>query len=400
MENKLLSVLIQDRGAYNNVKETIEKQDLSDIGQIFLEEIEDYYSADSEAEFIDPEIIMSRLERKHPEQSGTFGIVLEELAVPVSVPNVLAEYAEVRLYAMGRRIASALSSGDNSTEVQELISEYTFLAEKKEEALMDEQDDGIYIGIDDSFFEGLDPENLIHLYPQSLDERLNGGAPRGSHIVVYARPETGKSLFVINLAAGFLQQGLKVLYVGNEDPAVTMRNRIMSSLVGRTRDEIHADKDAYVTQSQHNGFNSLVFADLAPGSIADVRRLVHRHKPDVIIVDQIRNLHASKSLTKVEALEYIAQSMRNLAKEVNALGVSVTQAGDSADGKLALELGDVDFSKTGIPSTADVMIGIGVNHDYERTNRRMISLPKNKISGRHEHFPISVIPELSRCGDV
>ena len=396
----MLSVLIQDRASYNNVKDTIDKQDLSDIGQIFLEEIEDYYSADADAAHIDPEIIMSRLERKHPDQSGTFGVVLEELAIPVSVPNVLAEYAEVRLYAMGRRIATALSSGDNSTEVQELISEYTFLAEKKEEALLNEDDEGIYVGIDEAFFEGLNPENLIHLYPPSLDERLNGGAPRGSHIVVYARPETGKSLFVINLTAGFLQQGLKVFYLGNEDPAVTIRNRIMSSLVGRTREDIHADRDVYMEQAKHNGFNNLIFADLAPGSIADVRRLVHRHRPDVIIVDQIRNLYASKSLTKVEALEYIAQSMRNLAKETNALGISVTQAGDSAQGKLALELGDVDFSKTGIPSTADVMIGIGVNHDYERTDRRMLSLPKNKISGRHENFPISVVPQLSRCGDV
>ena len=126
---------------------------------------------------------------------------------------------------------------------------------------------------------------------------------------------------------------------------------------------------------------------------------MHKYKPDVFIVDQIRNLYSSKNLTKVESLEYIAQCMRNLAKESSSVGVSVTQAGASAEGCLVLGLNDVDFSNTGIPSTADLMIGIGVTPEYDKSNRRVLSLAKNKITGVHSNIPVSVIPSISRMND-
>ncbi len=78
------------------------------------------------------------------------------------------------------------------------------------------------------------------------------------------------------------------------------------------------------------------------------------------------------------------------------LTLSVTQAGDSASGKLVLETGDVDFSNVGIPAQADVMVGIGFDATFEAEGLRNISLPKNKISGRHENFPVRIVPQLSR----
>ena len=81
---------------------------------------------------------------------------------------------------------------------------------------------------------------------------------------------------------------------------------------------------------------------------------------------------------------------------MNVLAISVTQAGDSADNKAVLDMGDVDYSNTGIPAQADVMIGVGVTAELEAENRRMFSLPKNKISGDHSSFPVNVLPHLSR----
>ena len=400
MENKLLAVIVQDRVAYNNIRDTLEAQDLSDMGQLILSEIFDYYSNDPEAESIDSDILLSRLGRKYPEQLDLFTIIMEELKQPVSTPNVLTEYVEVRLHAMGRRLATMFSGNVVGDELQELMTEYNFLYEKREEALAGEHDDNIYIGIDDRFFEDIDEGNLIQLAPSSLNARLDGGVPRGSHIVVYARPEAGKSAFILNLAADIAQQGLKVALFGNEDPVATVRTRALSNMTGRTRTQIRANRDQVTADAIAAGFENMIFVDLAPGSVSDVRRLVHRFQPDVFIVDQIRNLYSTRNLTKVEALEFIAQSMRNLAKESNTVGISVTQAGDSAEGKLVLDLSDVDFSKTGIPSTADLMIGLGTNHEYEQTRRRVISLPKNKISGNHESFPVEIDPQLSRIIDI
>ncbi len=399
MEDRLLSAMLHDKVAYNTVKDTIEAADLSDLGQLIFKELQEFYSNDENAPSVDSDIILSRLRRKYPEQSDTFALIVESLA-PVSVPNVLSEYIDVRLHALGRRISTAISSNISSSTISELMQEYEFLREKGEAAFA-EDDDGVYIGTDlDDIFSEMSDQNLVRIYPDSLNDALDGGVPRGSHIVILARPESGKSMFTINLTAKFLEQGLRVLYVGNEDPAPAMRLRILNNMTGRTRREIIANREAVHEEASAMGHDNLIFASLSPGSVSDIRRLVHRYKPDVFIVDQIRNLSASRSLTKVESLEYTAQSMRNLGKETKSLAISVTQAGDSASNKLILEMGDVDFSNTGIPSTADLMIGIGVNSEYERNNRRMLSLPKNKTSGSHAAIPIAVEPSMSRVNDV
>ena len=397
MEKNLLSVILHERAAYVDIRPTLDMADFSDIGKLILEEIEEYYAADAQAMSVDKDIVVSRLERKYPHHIETLRLSVEAL-LPVSVPNVLNEYVDLRIHSIGRRLATAISS--SSEEAMDLLHDYEFLVEKREEALIGDDKHQVYEGVDiEDIFKELSADNLIQLAPPSLNETLGGGVIRGMHIVVYARPETGKSLFNLNLTARLLEQGLRVLYIGNEDPAAALRQRIVSSLLGMERRDILANPKDVETRLYEAGYENLVFVSLSPGSVNDVRGLVRKYKPDVFIVDQIRNLYSSKNLTKVESLEYIAQCMRNLAKETNAVGISVTQAGASAEGKLVLGLNDVDFSNTGIPSTADLMIGLGTTVEYDKSNRRVLSLPKNKISGEHSSITISVDPVLSRVSD-
>jgi hypothetical protein len=55
-------------------------------------------------------------------------------------------------------------------------------------------------------------------------------------------------------------------------------------------------------------------------------------------------------------------------------------------------MNDVEWSNTGIPGAADLMIGIGVDEEYLATNKRMLSIPKNKVNGRHGAFPVWIDP--------
>jgi hypothetical protein len=82
--------------------------------------------------------------------------------------------------------------------------------------------------------------------------------------------------------------------------------------------------------------------------------------------------------------------MRNIAKRRRVVVISVTQAGDSAANKSILDMGDVDFSNTGIPATADLMIGLGASFDDVKAGRMVLSLCKNKIGGRHAVIPVMV----------
>ena len=97
-----------------------------------------------------------------------------------------------------------------------------------------------------------------------------------------------------------------------------------------------------------------------------------------------------------QQLEKAATEARNLAKSRRVLVVSVTQAGDSATGKAVLGRGDVDSSNVGIPGQVDLMIGVGATSEQEKNNVRVLSFPKNKLSGRHEHFMINIDPLTSR----
>ena len=122
---------------------------------------------------------------------------------------------------------------------------------------------------------------------------------------------------------------------------------------------------------------------------------MEKYKPDVLVLDQLRNLNMHQD-NYVLKLEEAATQARTWAKKYSCVVVSVTQAGDSASNKAVLDLGDVDYSNTGIPAQADVMIGLGANDHHARNGELVISLPKNKVSGNHEYFTVGVEPHLSQ----
>src|SRR5690606_32666023 len=77
--------------------------------------------------------------------------------------------------------------------------------------------------------------DVLKVYPESLNNKLDGGAAGGDHIVVFARPEAGKSAWVINAMGGFARQGAPGLYIGNEDRKDRIEGRIISNLSGMTK---------------------------------------------------------------------------------------------------------------------------------------------------------------------
>ena len=89
-----------------------------------------------------------------------------------------------------------------------------------------------------------------------------------------------------------------------------------------------------------------------------------------------------------------------MGKRYNCVIVSITQAGDSADQKQVLGMGDIDWSNTGIQAAADLLIGIGTTDELERQGKRWITLCKNKVGGRHASFPVKVDFETGRWSSI
>jgi archaellum biogenesis ATPase FlaH len=391
-ETQLLSTVLQDRSAFQVLDKFIRSGDLSDRGQVVYNEVVRWYDTDAQAQSCDREVILERIVSEHPKHEAVFRAVLGDTR-PVSTKNLVQAFLEFKSKAVGSKLIQALASNDKS-KADELAREYRDLVNGQTTALG--KDRKVFRGTkSDVLVESVRPENLLRLHPASLNDALGGGAPKGAHILIFAPPEVGKSLLSINIACGFLHDGRTVLYVGNEDPAVLMMLRVKSRLSGLTRTEILSNPDHADAIAEKHGFNNLVFASLSPGSMRDLEELCDEYRPDVVVCDQLSNIEAPSS-TKVESLEWLAKQMRNLCKERDILGISITQAADSAQGKLVLDMGDVYYSNVAIQAQVDVMIGIGMDRASEAAGVRTLSLCKNKLNGNHTPIQVQVIPELSK----
>ena len=394
-EKHVLSRTIQSRDAFDAVAGHVERNDLSEQGWIIWEGIQNYYSMDSECQRIDAEILAENVARqvtadKHKDMFRTLVATLS--GFDTSPANVVNDLLATKREVKGHELASALLSGGDTAG---LMAEYDSLMAA--DSLVCEETSEIRCGLsvmelcDTSF----SPEGLIQLWPPSLNARLDGGVKPGHHIVLFGRPEMGKTLAVIEMMAGFVSQGLTVLYIGNEDPIDDINMRVVNRLTLMTKYEVLNNPEEADTKARANGYDLLIMAALSPGTAREITQLIEEHAPDVLVLDQLRNLNMHND-NYVLQLEKAATQARTWAKRYSCVVVSVTQAGDSASGKAVLDIGDVDYSNTGIPAQADVMIGLGANDRNLQRGEIVMSLPKNKVSGKHEYFVLLTEPTLSQ----
>ena len=393
-ENHVLASCLQSREAFDTIQKHVDGDDFTDQGRIVWAHICSYYDADPRAARVDPEIIGEAIARslavdKHKEM---FKRIVESLSdMDASPANVVSDLIATKRDRIGQQLVAAILAAEPVEELTEKWNE--ILATKEFE---DESEEEARRGYDVSQLVGTDFDGagLVRISPDSLNQRLDGGVKRGHHLILFARPEMGKTMLVIEMMAGFARQGLTTLYVGNEDPIADINMRVVNRLSGMTKAEVIANPKEADRRAREKNYDSIILKAMAPGSRREITQLVEKYAPDVLVLDQLRNLDMAQD-NYVLALEQAAKFARLIAKRYSCVVVSVTQAGDSATNKAVLDMGDVDFSNTGIPSQADLMIGLGANQNHLNNMERVISLPKNKISGRHEFFAVQVDPQLS-----
>lgn len=404
MEKPLIAAAMRSRQDFDLIKNYIDVKltTYSKELQVIMGKVEAYYSRDPDATSVTPEVLMAQIGetlRSEKQVSRLSDMVVESLAENSSDVNVRAVVLMAKQQEVADKLAAVLTSqgASASSKVDALVEELQLLRGMTDIAEIEEAGLETFHGID---LEALmqreyDPANIIKVYPSSLNDRLDMGAHRGHHVVVFARPEVGKSATVINMACGFARQDKRVLYFINEDRPDDIIIRHISNLSSMNKHEIRDNPRKAQDIAMNHGWDNIIVVSAAPGTPRQIKSYIDKLNPDVIIVDQLRNL-AMKADSRVNQLEAAATAVRNIGKEANVLAVSVTQAGDSASNKLILEQGDVDFSNTGIPAQADLMVGIGMDAQHEAEGVRVFNLPKNKIGGVHEHFPVRIYPQLSR----
>lgn len=388
-----MAAALTSRKNYEAVFSRLDRSKFSVIGAAVADLVEEYYEKDTAAAAADPTVLVGRVEAKfvNPKQASVIQEYVSSLDISLSVPNLTHDIRLFRQQEIGSRLAMCLANKEDPKEITELMTEYQDLGHGDDEST----EEAVYKSykVENLVVKAFAQDNLIKLLPKELNDRCDGGARPGHHVLVYARPEIGKTLFVINLTAGFLMQDLPVLYCGNEDPASDILIRMVCRLSKMTKQNVLNNPTKAEEVSRTRGYDNLIVASLSPGNFFEIRKLVDKFKPKIVILDQLRNLEVN-SESRVQALEKAATEARNLAKKYELLVVSVTQAGESAEGKAILGRDDIDFSKTGIPAQVDLMIGIGADETMEKHGIRTISLPKNKLSGNHAHFTVTINPQI------
>lgn len=399
LERKLLGALFHDRGAWSKIRDKLDDKwfEASPYARKLLELTDEFYAKDAEARRVDAEVLIQqielRLNPKHREIAST--LVREIAAGSYSAENIVSLVYEIKRRHVGAVLANALLNAGEvpDTKIAEYLDEYQSLAPDTEE---DEGDDSFNdVSVADILHRTMNRESLIKLAPKTLNEYIDGGALRGHHVVIMARPETGKTAFAVTLIFSCILQGLKVVYFGNEDPISQVIQRAMCCVTGMSKWQLEQDPEKADALLKKRGWGNAIFVPLNPGTPREIDQWMEKTAADVGIVDQLRNIHV-KADSQVVQLETAGKAVRQIGQRRDALMISFTQAGISAAGKLVLDMGDVADSKTGLPAQADLMIGMGMNAEYEQTGMRMFSLPKNKLSGKHVHFPVRLRADISR----
>jgi len=220
---------------------------------------------------------------------------------------------------------------------------------------------------------------------------------RGHCVIVFGRVEMGKSLNAINAAAGFVSQGLKVLFVENEDTLADTHRRFQQRLLRRSREWITDNVKKAEQMAKKRGIDRFILTD-SPTSPRALEAAVMAQEPDVLVVNQLRHLGRDGDVSTLDAL---AKNVRNIGKKHNCLTYLITAAkeGESANGdvreKTHLQIGDVYGSKTGIPGAADLLIGWGSSDSLKEQRTAVMSICKNKLvdNGGHGAFYVSVNPD-------
>ena len=306
--------------------------------------------------------------------------------------NILQSLYKRRLASRIAVLATEIYNGRDAdfSEIQKIL----------EEPVSDNDDDYSYVTGDiDTLIESLKDNTKFKFNLAPLRDKVNG-VGEGNLLIVFARPESGKTAFWVNLVAGidgFASQGAKVCALINEEPAIRTQMRLINAHTGLTFDEVRADmplaKEKWAEIRQNINILDTVDWDLEM-----VDDFVKKEKPDILVIDQLDKVNVKGNFARTdEKLRAIYTGAREIAKRNNCCVIAVSQASADGHGKFNLTFDMMEGSKTGKAAEADVIIGVGYNNSLEdNQNVRSLAISKNKITGWHGLITCTIQPELSR----
>ena len=164
-----------------------------------------------------------------------------------------------------------------------------------------------------------------------------------------------------------------------------------------TRDEILFDR----VQAQRiwaDIKDNISMFDTVDWSMGDIDAHCEKHKPDIIVIDQLDKVNVSGTYARTdEKLRQIYTSVREIAKRRDCAVIAISQASADAHNRNSISFDQMENSKTGKAAEADLIIGIGRNANSDLENKiRTLCVSKNKINGYHGEPVCTIRRGISR----
>jgi len=235
-----------------------------------------------------------------------------------------------------------------------------------------------------------------------LKENISGVGP-GNLVIVFARPEVGKTAFWVSLVAGpngFAEQGAKIHAFINEEPAVRTQMRAINCFTGLNREQVSENIDEAYEEWKRIKDN-IEMIDTVDWTVQDIDRHCEKYNPDIIVIDQLDKIGIAGSYARTdEKLRAVYTSAREIAKRRNCVVIAISQASADAHNRNSISFDMMENSKTGKAAEADLIIGIGSNTTADPTNdARILNVSKNKITGWHGDPACVIDRYISRYSD-
>lgn len=257
----------------------------------------------------------------------------------------------------------------------------------------------------DEIVEALQEQGEFEFNLNSL-QRATNGIGRGNFMIIFARPDVGKTAFWVSLVAspkGFAWQEKKVSIFANEEPAIRTQMRLLNASSGLQRGNILNGSRDLAKQKWSTISPYIDNFDCVGKTMDDLDEYCSTNDVDILIIDQLDKINVTGKYNAThEKLREVYTQSRELAKRHNILVIGMSQASAEAQGRSRVTFSTMENSKTGKAAEADIILGIGKEDEVENYLEdcvRFVTLSKNKLTGDHAEFEVILRPTISRYAE-
>jgi len=258
----------------------------------------------------------------------------------------------------------------------------------------------------DELLKEMDYSNLFTFNaPSQLNDCVKG-VGKGHFTIIFARPESGKTAFWINMVAGpngfaYQEKVNNIAVFCNEEKPTRNVFRLIQSCSDMTRR--HIDEEPTLANEEWKKIRDKIHVyDCKDFTVESIDSYCEEYKPDIVVIDQLDKVELSGSFNSGhEKLREIYKLTRDISSRRDVCMFGICQASSDAHDKNHISFDTMEGSKTGKAAEADLIIGIGKKDDWEGEEdfTRTLCISKNKLTGWHGIIPCKIVPSTSRYMD-